>query len=297
MKHLFVLILFIAGFTGTSFAQLGKMQFQDAEQAFSESKFEEAIQFLNEAEKSNGKTNPLIMHLRILSRAEVIKKDPEKDFDIIDKLRKEVNLFLKQYEADARLEDKYRDVYQVSKHLKNLPLTRQQFEDEIRSTKEAAALKQEQEKKEKLQRFLTYRHVEGEGFQKGIPLETFLKQNKLKKGHVKIGDDGYQRIDRETYQLIFYNGGLAGYEFQKSIEDNSTHEQGKNTLAEYKVYFTDLFGFEPEETEKQYPTGHTGTWCTWQSGNKTFRFELYWGYKDAQGKYFSTFGIYDIDKS
>jgi hypothetical protein len=72
MKHLFVLILFIAGFTGTSFAQLGKMQFQDAEQAFSEGKFEEAIQFLNEAEKSNGKTNPLIMHLRILSRAEVI---------------------------------------------------------------------------------------------------------------------------------------------------------------------------------------------------------------------------------
>jgi hypothetical protein len=148
MKKLFLLLCLFTGFAATSFAQLGKMQFQDAEQAFSENKFEEAIQFLNEAEKSNGKTNPLIMHLRILSRAEVIKKDPEKDFDIIDKLRKEVNLFLKQYEADARLEDKYRDVYQVSKYLKNLPLTRQQFEDEIKSKKEAA-LKQEQEKKEK----------------------------------------------------------------------------------------------------------------------------------------------------
>ena len=107
MKHLFVLILLIAGFTGTSFAQLGKMQFQDAEQAFSENKFEEAIQFLNEAEKSNGKTNPPIMHLRILSRAELIKKDTEKDFDLIDKLRKEVNLFLKQYETDDGTESPY----------------------------------------------------------------------------------------------------------------------------------------------------------------------------------------------
>ena len=146
MMKTFLLFLMFTSFTATSFAQLGKMQFQDAEQAFSENKFEEAIQFLNEAEKSNGKTNPLIMHLRILSRAEVIKKDPEKDFDIIDKLRKEVNLFLKQYEADARLEDKYRDVYQVSKHLKNLPLTRQQFEDEIKARSEVAA-KLEQEKK------------------------------------------------------------------------------------------------------------------------------------------------------
>jgi hypothetical protein len=292
-------------FSATSFAQLGKMQFEDAEQAFSEGKFEEAIQFLNEAEKSLRKTNPPIMHLRILSMTELVKKDPEKDFDIIDKLRKEVNLFLKQYESDARLEDKYRDVYQVSKVLAKLPATRQEFDRKI-TEERLAAQNKAKENKEKQERFQLYSYIAGH--KNGLTIEDVWKSiPSIQKKHYKIMykrtihlEDGYKTwynyaVD-SSYYLYLYNDKTAGYKTTVYRDESNTYEKGKQTLAEKKAYFTDLFGFEPEETEKQYPSGATGTWYTWQSGNKTFRLESLF-YQDNAGKYVSKVEIFDIDKS
>ena len=77
MRHFLLLSLFIFSLTGQSFAQLSKMQFQDAEQVYSEGKFEEAIQFLNEAERSLGKGQPsLLCTCAYFQEREMIKKNP-----------------------------------------------------------------------------------------------------------------------------------------------------------------------------------------------------------------------------
>ncbi|MGN6509916.1 MAG: hypothetical protein ACTHLD_10705 [Chitinophaga sp.] len=134
-KRIWLLTLLLTGLTATSFAQLSKMQFEDAELAFSEGKYANAIVLLDAAEKSNNGANPPIIHLRIMCRMELIRLDPYMSFDTIDKARKETDFFLKQYQDDASLEEKYRDVYKASKVLKGLPLTRASFEQAARNRK------------------------------------------------------------------------------------------------------------------------------------------------------------------
>lgn len=149
MKHLLVILICFAGIINDAAAQLGKMQFEDAEVAFSEGKYKEALQLLGEAEKSNKGTNPLIIHLRVLSRMELLKADAFQSFDMIATSRKDVADFLKKYEGEAAFEDKYREMYQVSKELKKFPASKQEFDAIVAERKkqeeEAARIKKEEE--------------------------------------------------------------------------------------------------------------------------------------------------------
>lgn len=121
MKKLFLLLCLFTGFAATSFAQLGKMQFQDAEEQFAGSKFKEALDLLDKSEKSLGKTNAMIEHLRIMARTELLKQDIFENVDQLEPARKEAASFLQKYGGDSRIEDKYREVYQASKTLSSFP--------------------------------------------------------------------------------------------------------------------------------------------------------------------------------
>lgn len=149
MKNLLVILICLTCIISDASAQLGKMQFEDAEVAFSEGKYKEALQLLGEAEKSNKGANPLIIHLRVLSRMELLKADPFQSFDLITASRKDVSDFLKKYEGEAAYEDKYREMYQVSKELKKFPASKQEFDAIVAERKkqdeEAARIKKEEE--------------------------------------------------------------------------------------------------------------------------------------------------------
>jgi hypothetical protein len=128
MKPTLFILALLAGICVNSQAQLSKLQYEDAEAAYSEGRYKEALKLLDEAEKSKKGTNYLILHLRIMCHAELIKKDPFQGYDIIGKSRSDVNYFLKTYENEPRAADKYREVYEISKQLKELPPNKEAYD-------------------------------------------------------------------------------------------------------------------------------------------------------------------------
>ena len=74
MNRAFPLLLLFVVITTSSFAQLSKMQFQDAEEQYAAGKFKETLELIYASEKSAGKSNPLIEHLRILTLTELLNK-------------------------------------------------------------------------------------------------------------------------------------------------------------------------------------------------------------------------------
>ncbi|MBO9153596.1 hypothetical protein ACFOTA_15350 [Chitinophaga sp. GCM10012297] len=269
MKNILLFTLLIIFSIPASFAQLAKMQFEDAEAAYSEGKFAETVKLLDEAEQSNKGVNPAITHLRILARTELIKQNPDKDFDIIDKARKEAELFLKQYDGNEELEDKYREVYQASKLLKDLPLTRAQFDENIRGKKEAS----EKIRMEKMRKFFSYGFIKD--FEKGYTLESFRKKSKAKDKYFDLLDNGDKQyradnVHVDPHYIIFRKDIAIGYRTWDSFFDNQAHEKGKRLLTEKIEAFKDLFGFDPEIEENKYSVStSSGTTYTWKLQHKT----------------------------
>jgi hypothetical protein len=140
MKHiLLIAVLLFANLS--SFAQLSKMQFQDAEEAFSNGQYEQALYFLTQAEQTNGKTNPIIEHLKILSYWEIIKKDPLNDWDDIEILYNTIDSFLTNYANKDKIADRYREVYNLKQEAESLlPANEQAFENQIAAIKEKERL-------------------------------------------------------------------------------------------------------------------------------------------------------------
>ncbi|MBO9153595.1 hypothetical protein ACFOTA_15345 [Chitinophaga sp. GCM10012297] len=292
---LLLFILLSTFFVKTSFAQLAKMQFEDAEAAYNEGKYAEAVKLLDEAERSNKGANPPIMYLRILSRVELIKQNPEKDFDLIDKARKESNLFLKTYNGNAQLEDKYREVYQASKVLKDLPLTREAFEESLVNKKQAAA-EAERIRKEKLRLF----HSDDltQGFKKGS-LEEYRKIYQVKKASVFKMPNGdrqiYVRHEGRYYYIYFRNGEAYGYSTTEEFKDDEAHQAGKRIQAKKIAHFNNAFGFAPEsEVQKYVKSTTTGTKYKWAHGNTVFYMEVV--FYVSGGAYKCSIDYYNFDK-
>jgi hypothetical protein len=75
LKRIWLITMLLTGLTSASFAQLGKMQFEDAEEQFAAGRFEETLSLLEQSERSLGAINPMIAHLRIMARLELLKQD------------------------------------------------------------------------------------------------------------------------------------------------------------------------------------------------------------------------------
>ncbi len=199
------------------FAQLGKMQFEDAEEQFAAGKFKEAIALLEESEKTLGKSNPMIEHLRIMSRVELLKLDPEANIGQLEIAQKEAKDFLAKYDGDTRIEDKYRDIYKAGKTLSAMP---SKAEIEKRRSDELA--KAEAERKADEKSLLP-------GYRDGLTAEAlisripgFLKQTRMDTLEVLYFAD-YSRmvfISANTRQSI-------GFSVIESYNDKSDRECAK----------------------------------------------------------------------
>lgn len=149
MKQTLLILALSAGICVSSSAQLARIQYEDAETAYTEGRFKDALRLLEESEKTAKKTNFLILHLRILSNVELIKQDPYQGYDIIGQTRADINSFLKKYDGDKRAEDKYREVYEVSKQLKQLPATKEAYDAMLAEKRQQDAEQARIEKEEK----------------------------------------------------------------------------------------------------------------------------------------------------
>ena len=117
MKKLLLLVCMIACIKGMSQGQLkAKIEYQEAETAYSEERYEEAIQKLDAAEKLLGKSAPNINYLKIISMDKLCDYENPKD-KYLPEITKEVDAYMKFADAheDAVVEDKFKTVYNIQK--------------------------------------------------------------------------------------------------------------------------------------------------------------------------------------
>lgn len=139
--------------SGRTFAQtaLAKLKFEDAEVAYNNGNLTEALSKLTDAEKLFGKTNPPILHLKIVCQFKQLEKvndffEDEKHLLLATELKKNTARFLQQYSETEGIEDKYREVYKISESLAAYPSEKtawlkekERREEALRARKEAIA--------------------------------------------------------------------------------------------------------------------------------------------------------------
>lgn len=113
-KSILLTFLFIGIFNfGYTQNTLQIIKFEEAQEMYNNNKFKQAVSILNELE-SEGLKNPKILHLKILAKGSMDKK--EFTAESFNDLKKDINMYLKNYDIEG-LEDKYKEVYQISKTL------------------------------------------------------------------------------------------------------------------------------------------------------------------------------------
>jgi TPR repeat protein len=112
IKYFALFILFVCSCLAVQ-AQgtLDKLKFEEAEQKYLNKDYSGAITLLEELEQK-GLKNPRTLHLKIMA----VSKHHAPGYDIVVQFKKDVDYYLKNYDIEG-LEDKYKDVYEVSKTL------------------------------------------------------------------------------------------------------------------------------------------------------------------------------------
>lgn len=125
MKHLFFLLAFFL-LTNLTYSQntIAKLKYEEAEEAYIQNNFSTALIRLDEAQKLLGAVNPKLLYLRIMAQKGLIAKGVFEYADL-ESARKNVAFYLKSYENNEGIEEKYRDVYKFSEELQQYPATLQ----------------------------------------------------------------------------------------------------------------------------------------------------------------------------
>ena len=243
MKKLSLLILLFTSVTTSSFAQLGKMQYQDAEEQFAAGKYKETLELLEASEKSLGKSNAPIEHLRILARTELLKQDIASNIEQLGPARKEAAAFLVKYDGDTRVEDKYREVYQASKTLASLPT---KAEIEARKMQEA----QKKKELETLSFLPNYRDgMTVDELKAAIP--DFMSEVRTDTLLTLVFNQGKYviMVSPKTNQSFGYVIGESFTNLDRMCSTMRTHFENKKTEV------TKVLGIEPLVKKPEVPQG------------------------------------------
>lgn len=126
MKKIIFLILAVASFSMNTKAQndlKARLEFEEAEKAFTNNDFTTSLSRLNEAEKLLGKTSTKILYLKVLSQNQLIALNPYGEYDIVVSARKNCEMYIKLSEKKTELYDKYKEIYAIKKELEAYPAT------------------------------------------------------------------------------------------------------------------------------------------------------------------------------
>ncbi len=221
MKQTVLILWFtiIGGYAVEAQNTLAKFKFEDAEKAYYENNFEECIGFLNETEKILGEKAPNILHLRILAGNKLLEADPNHSYDRILGLRLQCDDYLTNFDIPG-LEEKYRDVYEVSENLSNYPESREAFNKMNMALDDANNFK-----KEIIENYLTA--IGGRDKVAAIQSIYFIREvdGSKSKGHIKImapdkmtsfyskGDDG--DADKRKGAIMVLNGNRYYFKFRE----------------------------------------------------------------------------------
>lgn len=116
--HLLVFMFYSLSLSSTVEAQntLAKLKFEDAEKAFSEGNYNNCINLLDESEELYGETTASILHLRIMAEGQILLDNPNPDEVQVKKVKELCARYMNDFDI-VGLEDKFRDVYELTKIL------------------------------------------------------------------------------------------------------------------------------------------------------------------------------------
>jgi TPR repeat protein len=92
---------------------IAKLKYEQAEEAFIKNDFQEALIKLDDVQKVLGEVNPKILYLRIMAQAKLL----DKDTSYLADLKKNCDYYLKNYDGNTSLEEKFKEVFLVSERL------------------------------------------------------------------------------------------------------------------------------------------------------------------------------------
>lgn len=129
MKHFFI-ISFLFLLTVSAHSQMGvaKIKYQEAEEAYTDKKYELCIEKLNEVVEVLKETNPRVQYLRIVCYSKIVEKDPITHFPNLLQLKEYCISYLTNYDNIQGLEDKYKTVYTISESLKKYPKNEEEYQ-------------------------------------------------------------------------------------------------------------------------------------------------------------------------
>lgn len=238
MRKIVFLFCLVAGVATTSFGQLGKMQFEDAEEQYAAGKYQDALELLGKSEKTMGKSNPMIEYLRIMCRTELLKQDINKNIDHLELAQKEANTFLSRYDGDARIEDKYREVYKATKTLASFP-----SKEEI---KKQIAEQQQKEAERKQMDAITFMPGYKDGMtaeEAKVKISGYVTQFKMDTLHTLVFNN-YQFMVFVSPKTGRTFGYVINYGFPKCDKDCT---EAKATYESKKAEITQTMSVSPVE--------------------------------------------------
>lgn len=252
MKYIFYIFFIVL--VSKSYGQndiKAKIEYEEAEKAFSENNYTISLQRLNEAEKMLGKTNTKILYLKIICQNEIIKPEPYASFEALVDIRKNCDAYMKMTDKKPDMYDKYKEVYKIKQDLEIYPKSLLDFN--LKKEENLNAKKVENEKRKEVAR-------EKEAFMNDLfervnftfepdksldyytskypEFNTFIKKAKKTKNG-----------DKTSYTFKLGIGRVFGKLFKVELFDVTT----KNDKVVY-VYYTIMVGKnnESEDVANEY---------------------------------------------
>ena len=195
MKRLLILLL-LTGFHLTVIGQstIARIKYEQAEEAYNNGNLKEALTKLDETEKMLGSINPKILYLRIMTQKLLLDKG-NYSFGLLDSLRKNTGYYIKNYESNTAMEDKFREVFVVYELLTKYPSTKEEYD----KTENAKKEREENKKAKKLSEVLKINRF----------VDSLLNDYKYKPGlsydqYKKINPEGLSELVREKNNPNYY---------------------------------------------------------------------------------------------
>src|SRR5690606_14787385 len=232
IRHIALFILFVCSCLAVQ-AQgtLDKLKFEEAEQKYLNKDYSGAITLLEELEQK-GLKNPRTLHLKIMA----VSKHHAPGYDIVVQFKKDVDYYLKNYDIEG-LEDKYKDVYEVSKTLSD-----KKYDEGILAEKNAQTYYNAKDYKNAMQWFLkadSYGNPSDKiGFYTGLMYEKGwgVEQNytEAAKWYTKSAEQG--NVNAQALLGYFFNVGQGvEKDYKKAIEWYTKAAEKGNADAQYNL--------------------------------------------------------------
>ena len=193
-KHLLIFsILFFLATSSKAQNTIAKIKYEEAEEAFDKENYALALDKIQETEQLLKNVNPKTLYLKIMAKYKLLKDD----YAIIKSLKADCRFYIDKYETIEAVQDKFREIYAISREIKNLPDSDEAIKQKIQEAK----VKQKNKEKRKNLIFYANELCKKFQFKPGLDRNKFIEQNEYIR---KINLESFDNKDFYGFQTFSY---------------------------------------------------------------------------------------------